>query len=148
MVHAINHESGHALAPLKVFTLAEANEMLPLVRRIAADLIRLHRSLEAQRVQREGLDEIHRTSARPEFVEEVHEIRRSLADDELEMQRCLRELTELGLQPHLPLNGNIDFPAEKNRRPMRLCWHLEDASVAHWHEIGQEAANRRRIQHP
>lgn len=119
--------------------------MLPLVRQIAADLLRFHASIESQRAQLRGLADVEEISDRSTYSEELRDIRASLAEEERLLQGCLAELAALGVEPHLPIDGGIDFPAKLDRRAVRLCWRPDDREVAHWHEIGQPLAARRRL---
>ena len=34
-----------------------------------------------------------------------------------------------------PETGLVDFPGEREGRPVWLCWRLGEDRVAHWHEI-------------
>lgn len=119
--------------------------MLPLVRRIATDLVGLHASIVSQRAQLCGLANVEEISDRATYSEELRDIRASLADEERDFQACLAELAALGVEPHVPIDGGIDFPAKLNRRVVRLCWTPGDGAVTHWHEIGQPLSARRRL---
>lgn len=120
--------------------------MLPLIRSIARDLVRLNRTIEVQREQLRGIEHIEEMNHHSDYVEELLEIRRSLADDELRLQACLGELAKLGVEPHIPIDGSVDFPAALNRRTIRLCWHVDDDEVNHWHEVGQPPEARQRLE--
>lgn len=127
------------------FTPASAAQMLPLIRRIVADMITLNESIERQKEQLRGLDDLTDTIDQAHYQEELNDIRVSLADDEARLEKCLAELAALGVEPHLPINGYVDFPTTLNRRPVRLCWHPDDPTVAHWHEPGTPPQSRSRI---
>ncbi len=146
MVRAISDNnndstSGHRSA----FTPRSATLMLPLVRRIAADMIQLSRSIDAQREQLRGIDKLPETIDQADYREELSDIRGSLVDDERRLEVCISELTALGLEAHQPFDGSIDFPAVLNRRRVQLCWHPEDERVEHWHEVGTSAEERQKI---
>ncbi len=119
--------------------------MLPLVRRIVGDLMRLHASIESQRAQLRGLANVEEISDRATYSEELRDVRASLAAEERDLQGCMAELAALGVEPHVPIDGGIDFPAKLNRRVVRLCWTPDDSEVSHWHEIGQPFSARRRL---
>ncbi len=145
MVHAIGDDRGPGTRQGVVFTPSQATGTLPLVRRISADMTSLHRSIEAQRTQLRGLEHVEEITDQANYADELRDIRSSLAEDEGRFLECLAELAALGVEPHLPIDGGIDFPAKMNRRSVRLCWHPEDAEVAFWHEIGQPREMRRRL---
>jgi len=128
-----------------MFTPLKANCMLPLVRRIAADLVLLHHSIEAQRTQLQGLAEVEEIADQANYADELRDIRSTLADEERRFRACLAELAALGVEPHVPIDGGVDFPATMNRRTVRLCWVPEELEVAHWHDVGQPREMRRRL---
>ena len=145
MVRAIGNGNDSALKSPEGFTPAAAAKTLPLVRRIVDDMIALTESIERQREQLRGLDDLTDTIEQSHYQEELSDIRVSLADDEQRFQKCLDELAVLGVEPHLPFEGFVDFPAKVQRRSVRLCWHPDDPTISHWHEEGEQAQRRTRI---
>lgn len=127
------------------FTPSSATKMLPLVRRIAAEMLELTRVIASQREQLRGIDQLPETMAQSEYRDEVSDIRGSLADDEKRLDDCRRELSSLGLESHVPFDGAIDFPTILNRRRVQLCWIPEDDRVEYWHEVGQSRHDRKKI---
>ncbi len=148
MVRAISDNNDPTIGSEVSFTPRGATEMLPLVRSIVADLVRLSKSIAAQRVQIDGIDGLRETIEHADYQEELRDIRVSLADEEKRLKACLNELAALGVEPHFPIDGSVDFPAVMNRRQVRLCWHPDDDQVNHWHELGQSFKERKRIDPP
>ena len=118
--------------------------MLPLVRRIVADLVQLNATIESQRQQLREIDTMTDRIDQPNYQEEIRDMRRSLVEDEARLAACLAELRLLGVESHEPIDGFVDFPAQLNRRSVRLCWHSAEETVSHWHEVG-DCSNRKRI---
>jgi hypothetical protein len=146
MVRAISDNNNDPTAGTPTeFTPSAATQMLPLVRRIVDDMVRLSRSIATQREQLRVIDGLPETIDQPDYQEEICDIRGTLVDDEQRLEACLRELSALGLEAHLPFDGSVDFPAVVNRRSVRLCWQPEDATVEYWHEIGQSQQERKKI---
>ena len=79
------------------FTPRSATNMLPLVRRIVDDILRLSRSIDAQREQLRGIDRLTETMDQPDYREELSDIRASLADDEQRLRGCFGELADTNL---------------------------------------------------
>lgn len=144
MVRAIRDDSD-SIPARGEFTPNSATRMLPLLRRIVADMVRLTRSIDAQREQLRGIDQLPETIDRPNYREEVSDIRGSLAQDEQRLHECRSELAALGVESHQPFDGSVDFPAVVNRRRVRLCWTPGDERVEHWHEVGQPACERKKV---
>ncbi len=158
MVHAVNqpadpnprHDSrqtGRAGSAKDFFyTPDQADRALPLVRQIAGDLIRLRAGIDAQTRQVGGLHDLHTASLTDHgtFAEELADIHDSLAADKIRFDDHVRELAQLGVVMHESVDGHFDFRAKLDRRTVHLCWHFGEPAVTHWHEVGEEAAKRRR----
>ena len=148
MVRAIsNNNQNNANEEREVtFTPSRATKMLPLVRRIVGDILSLQASIRIQSEQLEGIDSLPSTIQLPDYQEEVNDIRASLAGEQAKLDACLSELNSLGVQLDQPFSGNVDFPAVWNRRPICLCWRPGDAEVMYFHELGQSAADRKKLE--
>ncbi|MGB7329469.1 MAG: DUF2203 family protein [Rubripirellula sp.] len=145
MVRAINNNSGNTTDNgLSDYTPTRATQTLPLVRLIVDDLVRLNESIEAQKDQLEGIDQLSATMDRQAYVDELSDMRGMLDGDIQRLQTCIDELARLGVEVHQPFDGFVDFPAQLNRRPIRLCWHPADEKVEYWHELGQSADQRKK----
>ena len=144
MVRAIGNNDS-TLESESGFTPASAVRTLPLVRRIMHDIIALSDSINRQREQLRGIDSLDDTIGDRHYQEEVSDIRVSLANDEARLNECTAELVALGVRPHLPIDGSVDFPATFQRRAVRLCWHVDDEDISFWHEVGEAAEQRKRI---
>ena len=79
-----------------------------------------------------------------DYRDELGDIRASLAADELSLESCRSELVSLGVLPHDPIDGGVDFPGTLNRRTVRFCWAPGDTVVEFWHET-DEPCNRRQL---
>ena len=146
MVRAISGNGNDSTSrPVANFTASSATEMLPLVSRIVDDLLRLDRAIKAQREQLKGVDQLVRTSNQAVYQEELSDIRGSLETDQQRFDSCLGELTSLGIDPHLPFDGSLDFPTELNRRAVCLCWQPGEERVEYWHESGGSKDDRQKI---
>ena len=146
MVHAIENSDEHL--PKKVgepFTVETATRMLPLISRIVADMENLHRTVQRQRERLNVIDQLPDTIDQPDYQEELADIRESMVTEEERFQACIRELNALGVEPHLPFDGTVAFPAVIHRRAVCLCWHPSDNGVEYWHEMGQDPSLRKRL---
>lgn len=145
MVRAIGKKDDSTARTRSEFTPRTATKMLPLVKQIVRDIDRLTKSIAGQREQLRVIDQLPETIEHRDYSEEISDIRLSLVVEEKRLIQCLAELTALGLKPHTPFDGTVDFPAVINRRRVELCWHQEDERVEYWHEIGQTKADRKKI---
>ncbi len=120
------------------YTAAQANRALPLVRRIVADLARFFRQWEdaVRHVELESHDNV---VANPEAERAQREAQRLAA----EIEGCVRELAELGVEVRALDVGLVDFPGVLDGRDVYFCWMLGEDAVTHWHERDAGFSSRR-----
>lgn len=128
---------------IKYFSPGEANAMLPLVRAITEDIVKLAREL---RERRERLDRTQGTGTMT--ASHAAELEQAEVDFERDKERfleCQRELQNLGIEFKDPVQGLIDFPSWKDGRVVYLCWRLGEPEVAFWHELHTGFAGRQSL---
>lgn len=119
----------------RLFTVEEANSMMPLVRAIVTDLSRLSHDV-VERRERVALLRAGRDPGNKDpYSEELAQIEDELEKQTRELQSYVEELRALGIEPKDGLNGIIDFPAMLDGRRVYLCWRLGEPEVLFWHEI-------------
>ncbi len=123
---------------LMPWTVERANKALPLVRRIAADLVRAY-SQWRELVER---FEVVSTSNTTASGEEADRLQREVQRVAAEIEDFVEELHDLGVECKSFETGLLDFPAERDGRPVYLCWQHGESRVAHWHEIDAGFAGR------
>ena len=129
----------------RVFSLQQANAMLPLVRSITSDLSRLARDVNERRSRLAALGYDPEQDHEPGdlYSEELLHIGNKLEEDARLIRGYAHELRELGVEPRNQAEGFVDFPAELDGNPVRLCWKLGETAVTHWHGEGEECSDRR-----
>ena len=125
----------------KIFTVPEANRMVPLVARIADDIVAaygdVNRSLQAY----EETKALSPTDAHRE-----PELRRRDADvaDVLErFQGLIQEIEALGGTVKDYEQGFIDFYGDVGGEIVYLCWSRGEAAISHWHRLDEGYGKRR-----
>lgn len=126
-----------------LFTVDQANRMLPLVRRIARDIVDGY--ARWQRVVGEfEVASARSTAGAPDGEAEV--LQREALHMAADIEGCQRELARLGVDFKGYELGLIDFPAERDGRPVFLCWRLGEDTVSHWHDRDAGYAGRRPLE--
>jgi hypothetical protein len=129
----------------RLYTPAQANAALTLVRAIVQDIVNLSRDLrdreERSSVNRPGGP--GRLSAAHE--EELQQGARDLERDQERMRDLIAELADLGVELKDDFTGLIDFRSRMDGREVYLCWRLGEASVAFWHELDAGFAGRQKL---
>jgi hypothetical protein len=128
--------------PKRVFTVEQANAVLPLVKAIAKDLAQLSREVIERRERLAFLQGRRPSGSRDLYGEELMQIEEELEKDGGRLQEFIDELRDLGVEPKNGPDGLIDFPAMMDGRLVFLCWKLGEAEVLHWHELDAGFAGR------
>ncbi len=135
---AVSSSSPESRKKKLLFTLAQAERALPLVKRVAADIqatqsvrLKLHAELSA------GLAELapaRQKSLQADFDRET---------DRLE--KLIDELTRIGVELKDPGRALLDFPALHEGREILLCWKAGEETITHWHEREAGYAGRKPV---
>ncbi|MCC6791737.1 MAG: DUF2203 domain-containing protein [Thermomicrobiales bacterium] len=127
---------------VRLFTLAEANAMLAIVRPLLDGLAEVKR----------GLDVVHNQLLRisPKMRENGHRLEALRLEDQMErlvdrLSRGIRDLELMGIEIKDVDTGLIDFPSLHHGRVIYLCWRLGESEIAYWHEITTGFAGRRSV---
>jgi hypothetical protein len=128
----------------KYFTPAQANAMLPLVRRIVEDITTLAHAL------RDCQERIAHAGPRAERGDAHGEEELTRAEAEFDrgrerMMEYVEELRRLGIELKDFFVGLIDFPCWMDGREVYLCWRQGEPEVAHWHEVDAGYAGRQKL---
>jgi len=118
----------------RLFTLEEAQELLPRVR----PLLERSRDLSLRLAEGRaagGLQGIAGGNGGGGAVQQLMEIGAAL-------QAALEEIEALGIVVRDPATGLIDFPAERQGAPIFLCWRLGEEAIAFWHDTDSGFAGR------
>jgi hypothetical protein len=122
---------------MKIFTIEEANALLPSVRLILAKIQRAHRRLAQYR------DEARKAAEAAEqggggIAEGV-----AYAILLTELTSEMSELDTLGVQLKDFERGLIDFPSLRDGRVVLLCWQMgEGDELEWWHDVDAGFAGR------
>ncbi|MCR4339688.1 MAG: DUF2203 domain-containing protein [Gemmatimonadaceae bacterium] len=131
-----------AFEPARLFTLEQANRMLPLIRRIVEDIVQDYARWREQVGVLEVVAAGRRGDSLPNEAEKVEEDAQRLAAD---IERYVTELRELGVDFKGFDQGLVDFPAELDGRLVYLCWKLGEDSVEYWHDVDAGYAGRQKL---
>ncbi len=110
------------------YTAAQANRTLPLVRRIVTDLVSHVRHWEdaVREVELASHDNVLENADAERWQRETQRLAAEIDD-------CVRELAELGIEVKALDVGLVDFPGTLDGRDVYFCWMLGESAVTHWH---------------
>src|SRR5258707_388948 len=118
---------------LKLFTVEQANQALPLVRAIVKDLVDLSREVIERRQRLAALQGDRPRKSGDVYSEELRQVEEEVERDTERLQEYAEELRALGVEPKSGLEGLVDFPSMMDGRVVYLCWKLGEPEVLHWH---------------
>ena len=122
---------------MKIFTVQEANALLPDVRKIVGKIQRAHRKLSHYRGDAKKASEAAERGGGG-FANGV-----AYASDLLALTAQLSELEDLGVQLKDFERGLVDFPSLRDGRVVLLCWQLgEGDELEWWHDVDAGFAGR------
>ncbi len=112
----------------KLFSVAEANALLPrlrqLLRRVQAEKRRLVAMKSAVEGAREGHVRDWGTPKGPAYIRILQNF-----------QESVHNIEELGVLVKDFDAGLCDFPHKRDGRVVYLCWKLDEKEVAWWHDL-------------
>jgi hypothetical protein len=115
--------------------------MLPLVGRIAQDIISQHSQLARLRPEQARLERNRRTLDWPQRARR-YQLQEDVAAAERELHDALAELEVLGLALLDPAAGLIGFPTVVNDRRAYFSWQPGEAELAFWNYAGDTLRRR------
>jgi hypothetical protein len=130
---------------MKLFTLAEAEALLPLIREELLAMQGCKREVDELRVHLERA--VDRSSGNGHVRDEktLAERRRRAEALVEEINQRLARLNEWGVELKGLDEGLIDFPSEREGRTVYLCWQLGEERIEWWHELDTGFAGRHRL---
>ena len=121
---------------MKLFTVAEANGLIPEMRRKLEGLQRLYARISAMR------DEAKAAASASEFGGGM-EGGSGYVHSLYKVGKITTEIHDAGVQLKDYERGLIDFPSMRGDRVVLLCWQLgEGDEIEWWHEVDAGFAGR------
>jgi len=122
----------------KLFTVEEANALLPTLQEILQDIFRHRDALREKAPHMEPILNVAPTNGGGppgRVVSEAFLALRSAVGELEEMDIVLRDIDR----------GLIDFPAIRDGREVYLCWEEGEDRVEHWHDIDAGFGGRQEL---
>jgi len=130
----------------KIFTPDEANRMLPLVSRIADDIVAAYAHVNSvlQAFEAEKLRAEEDETRLPLLRQRDEDVATALD----QFQALIEEVESLGGTVKDYETGMIDFYGEVDGAIVYLCWQRGEARIAHWHTLEEGFQHRQPIPAP
>jgi hypothetical protein len=122
--------------PAKVFDLAIARRMLPLVQLIAEEILQNQQQVALLLPEQKTLDRERRTLAWPERSRRYN-LREDITRCEQSILQAQSELESLGLRLLDPDLVRVGFPTLVNSRRAFLSWQPGEEGISFWNYLGE-----------
>jgi hypothetical protein len=129
---------------VKYFTVEQANQTLPLVKRIVADILADYDTWRDRMRQYELLS-AGATAEGGESPEQIA-LRREVDDAAQHINSYMEELAQIGCVFKGFEQGLVDFYSKRGDRDVFLCWKNGEPAIEHWHELEGGFAGRRPVE--
>ena len=123
-----------------LFSVEEANALLPRLIPILTELRELKTELDDARRSLAGLTPAMRSNG---HAAESATLERRLREVATIITERVRQVAALGVEVKDLDHGLIDFPSLRGGRIVYLCWRLGEGDVAYWHDLDTGFAGRR-----
>ncbi len=127
-----------ASRPRRLFTVAEANRALVLVRRIVSDILTEYARLSDLQEMMEAAQESGK-----------YDRARSTRDKLIQTVDCIQdyveELDDVGVDLKDWTLGVVDFPCVVDGREVALCWQAGEAEIEFFHDVDSQCRHRKPI---
>ena len=119
------------MQPVKIFTPQEANQTLPLVKKVVEDILNLGHQLRAlsAKIGADAQDD-------PEIIRLMDQLEELF--EELESIGCSYKDWNFSV-------GLVDFPCVIDGKDVFLCWRSDEDELKYYHEIDSGFAGRKLI---
>ena len=129
----------HSDGDNRYFTLEQANRSLILLQRIVGEVVQEYGEL----LELEEMIESAEQTGEPHKLERARQKLVMTVDN---LQTCLEELDQIGVELRDFSRGIVDFPCRHEGRIISLCWLYGEQSVSHWHERHASFACRQPVE--
>ena len=125
----------HAGAPARLLTWHASKAMIPLVGRIAQDIVSYHEELDAMRGELAALQDARRSLGWPQR-RRLYELEEQVATAKAALVQTLAELDGLGIELLDGEIGLVGFPTMVNQRRANFNWRPGEEELGCWSYAG------------
>lgn len=121
---------------IRVFTLSEAQSLIPRLRKLLPRVIREREALLDMRVEIDLAREKATEGGGGSLVGPAYLVHL------IAFSEAVQEIEYLGVHPKDFRTGLVDFPYDRDGRIVYLCWKLDEDEIGWWHETDAGFAGR------
>ncbi len=126
----------------RVWTVDEANAVLPQLREILTVLIEQKSRAELAQASLQEL-EMQRRGNGHDLEPELEFRRRRLREAVAQVRQSIEQVANMGCEVKDLDTGLVDFPSVRDGREVLLCWQMSEPRVMYWHDPESGFAGRK-----
>lgn len=132
---------------MRIFTIPEANALLPKLNVMLERQMKLLRELDAhgEKMTARGLDP-HLLDVDPSEPPDVSALKQEMRERVREFHAGWREVEATGAVVKDYRLGLVDFQGRRGPETVWLCWRYGEPAVAHWHPLDEGYESRRPLE--
>lgn len=119
----------------KIFSLEEANRLVPRVRALLKELRRLRQEIESKKMEMDLLEIVGVPKAVVSLEPDMSKEMSGLNDLAVKFNSQLEALEDMGCQIKDLNQGLVDFFSVREGRLVYLCWKEGEESIQFWHTL-------------
>jgi hypothetical protein len=127
---------------IRLFTLEEANALLPAIEPTLESLRDLKEQLDTAKIELDRFTPAMRGNG---HGTDVLALERRIAELIAQISAGIDEISAHGVEIKDLNHGLIDFPSLREGRVVYLCWRLGEDQIAYWHDLDAGFAGRQPI---
>jgi hypothetical protein len=121
---------------MKIFTLDEAQSMLPVVESLLKRAIESKQAAEAIDAELSAISRrIHLAGGMTVNIAKISAQRNAMEQHIQRARETVAEIDEIGVQVKDLDSGLLDFPCRVEDEVVLLCWKSGETSIEHWHTV-------------
>ena len=126
----------------RLFTLAEAQELVPWLQKVFDKIEPLKADLaQAQKLAQELVIRM-RSNGGPKASQELDESNRSQKVAQDRIDELVQTVHDRDIVVRSVEQGLVDFPSDRQGRTVYLCWLAGEPEITQWHEMDTGFAGR------
>lgn len=126
------------------FTVEQANELIPELRKALGELNRLQHQARHKYEEMRDIREVgYRSDGNLIMLSDYQETKREFDRIVAEANQILTAINERGCRVTDVETGLIDFPSKVDGAPVYLCWQKDEPEVGYYHGLEEGFAGRR-----
>ena len=127
----------------KLYSLDEANRLLPWLRLVLAQIVKLRVDINRHKNDLLILVQQTRSNGQDSKEEDIAKVQNDIDLSQGELDQLMSELTDKDIILRDADRGLVDFLSLRNNVKVYLCWCLGEENIDFWHDVNEGFSRRK-----